>query len=64
MRAGDVASAGVGYAGERIAFTVPAFSVVIIVMTAGWLAVVAMLTSLCAQRVAFGGAAWHPAGTA
>lgn len=52
------------YAGERLAFTVPAFSVVIIVMTAGWLAVVAMLTSLCAQRVAFGGAAWHPAGTA
>ena len=64
VRTGDVASAGVVYAGERLAFTVPAFSVVIIVMTAAWLAVVAMLTSVRAQRVTFAGAASHPAGTA
>jgi hypothetical protein len=53
VRAGDVASAGVVFAGERLAFTVPAFAAVTVVLTAMWLGSVALLTSARAERMAF-----------
>jgi AAA family ATP:ADP antiporter len=36
MRAGDVLSAGLVFVGETLAFTVPAFAVVNIVLTGAW----------------------------
>jgi AAA family ATP:ADP antiporter len=43
QRAGDVIQAGVVFIGERLAFAVPAFAAVNVVLVAGWLAVVALL---------------------
>ena len=43
MRAGDVLQAGVVFIGERLAFTVPAFAIVNLVLAVGWIAVVAAL---------------------
>ena len=45
MRAGDVLQAGVVYAGERVALAVPGFAAVNVVLTCGWLAVVALLNA-------------------
>jgi AAA family ATP:ADP antiporter len=43
MRAGDVVSASMVFAGERLAFTVSAFASVNVVLAGVWIAVVAML---------------------
>jgi ATP:ADP antiporter, AAA family len=43
MRAGDVLQAGIVFVGERLAFTVPAFAAVNVVLALGWIAVVAAL---------------------
>jgi AAA family ATP:ADP antiporter len=43
MRAGDVVQAGIVFVGERLAFTVPAFAVVNVVMALGWIGIVAAL---------------------
>ena len=45
MRAGDVLQAGVVYAGERVALGVPGFAALNVVLTGGWLAVVAVLNA-------------------
>jgi AAA family ATP:ADP antiporter len=64
VRAGDVASAGVVFAGERLALTVPALSAVVVVLAAGWLGVATMLTALRAQRIAATGPPGRTAETA
>jgi ATP:ADP antiporter, AAA family len=64
VRAGDVSSAGVVFAGERLALTVPAFSAVTIVLTGAWLGVVALLVSLRARRMAAAGERQRAAETA
>jgi ATP:ADP antiporter, AAA family len=43
MRAGDVLQAGIVFVGQRLAFTVPAFAAVNLVLALGWIAVVAAL---------------------
>jgi AAA family ATP:ADP antiporter len=43
MRMGDVVQAGVVFVGERLAFAVPAFAAVNVLLVGGWLAVVALL---------------------
>jgi len=43
MRAGDVVQAGVVFARERLAFTVPGFAALNVVLVGAWLAVVAMI---------------------
>jgi AAA family ATP:ADP antiporter len=50
VRAGDLASAGLVFAGESLAFTVSAFAVLNIGLVAVWLGVVAMLTAFQARR--------------
>jgi AAA family ATP:ADP antiporter len=52
VRAGDVLSAGLVFVGERLALSVPAFAAIVVVLTAAWLGVVAMLSSLRTQRAA------------
>jgi len=52
VRMGDVASAALVFIGERLAFAVPAFAAVIVVLTAVWLIVITRLNALRAQRVA------------
>jgi AAA family ATP:ADP antiporter len=64
VRVGDVASAGLVFAGERLALGVPAFAAVIVVLTLVWVGVVMALTSLRAHRVAeMEGHAAHPSAT-
>jgi AAA family ATP:ADP antiporter len=43
VRAGDVLSAGIVFAGERLALTVPAFAAVTLVLAGAWLGVVGLL---------------------
>jgi AAA family ATP:ADP antiporter len=43
VRSGDVLSAGVVFAGERLAFAVPAFAGINVALAGAWLAVVALL---------------------
>ena len=52
VRAGDVASAGLVFAGERLAFTVSAFAGLQVGLVAAWLAVVGLLTVAQARRAA------------
>ena len=52
VRAGDVLQAGVVYAGERAALAVPGFAAVNVVLTCGWLAVVAALNARLRAAVA------------
>jgi len=52
MRAGDVLQAGVVFVGERLAFTIPAFAVVNVVLAAGWIAIVAALNPEYRRQVA------------
>ena len=52
VRAGDVAQAGIVFVGERLAFTVPAFAAVNVVLVGAWLAVVGLLTVVRARRLA------------
>ena len=46
VRAGDVVQAGLVFVGERLAFAVPAFAAVNLVLVGGWLAVVVLLNRL------------------
>jgi AAA family ATP:ADP antiporter len=50
VRAGDVVQAGIVLAGERLAFTVPAFAAVNLVLASGWLAVAGLLNVALRQR--------------
>jgi AAA family ATP:ADP antiporter len=50
VRMGDVASAGLVFVGERLAFAVPAFAVVNVVLVGGWLAVVGMLNATLRRK--------------
>ena len=50
MRAGDVVQAGLVFIGERLAFAVPAFAMVNIVLVGGWLAVVVALNRLLKEK--------------
>ena len=43
VRAGDVLSAGIVFAGERLALAVPAFAAITLVLAGAWLGVVALL---------------------
>ena len=52
VRAGDVVQAGIVFVGERLAFTVPAFAAVNVVLVGVWLAVVGLLTVVRARRLA------------
>lgn len=52
VRAGDVAAAGLVFVGEWLAFTVPAFAVVVVALSACWLAVVGRVAVLRARRAA------------
>jgi ATP:ADP antiporter, AAA family len=52
VRAGDVAQAGIVFVGERLAFSVPAFAAVNVVLVGAWLAVVGLLTVVRARRLA------------
>jgi AAA family ATP:ADP antiporter len=45
VRTGDVLQAGLVFAGERLAFAVPAFAVVNVVLVGAWLAVVGLLNA-------------------
>ena len=46
VRAGDVLQAALVFAGERLAFAVPAFAAVNLMLVGGWLAVVVLLNRL------------------
>jgi len=50
MRIGDVASAGLVFVGERLAFAIPVFAVVNIVLVGGWIGVVALLNSTLRRK--------------
>jgi AAA family ATP:ADP antiporter len=52
VRAGDVASAGIVFAGERLAFAVPTFAAINLLLVGGWLVVVGQLTRLRVRRTA------------
>jgi ATP:ADP antiporter, AAA family len=52
VRAGDVAQAGMVFAGERVGFTVPAFAAANVALSGAWLVVVGLLVALRARRVA------------
>ena len=51
MRAGDVLQAGIVFVGERLAFTVPAFAAVNVVLTLGWIAIVVALNPAYREQV-------------
>jgi ATP:ADP antiporter, AAA family len=51
VRAGDVAQAGLVFAGERLAFSVPAFAAVNVALSGAWLVVVGLLAALRARRM-------------
>jgi AAA family ATP:ADP antiporter len=61
VRAGDVVSAGVVFAGERLALSVPQFAGVVAVLAICWLAIVALLGTLRSRTPA---AAVRPAESA
>jgi AAA family ATP:ADP antiporter len=52
MRAGDVIQAGIVFAGERLAMTVPAFAAVNVVLVGAWLGIAALLNATRAQMAA------------
>ena len=52
VRAGDVTSAGLVFAGERLALTVPAFAAVIVCLAGAWLVVTGRLARLRLHRFA------------
>jgi len=51
VRAGDVASAAIVFAGERLAFTVTTFAAVNVVLAGAWLIVVGLLTVAHTRRM-------------
>jgi AAA family ATP:ADP antiporter len=52
VRTGDLASAGLVFAGERLALSVPAFAAITLALTGAWLGVVRLLASTRAERIA------------
>jgi AAA family ATP:ADP antiporter len=52
MRAGDVLQAGIVFVGERLAFTVPMFAGLNIVLTLGWITIVTFLNSAYRMKAA------------
>ena len=52
VRAGDVATAGLVLAGERLALTISAFAAVNVALSGAWLVVVGLLAALRARRAA------------
>ena len=50
VRVGDVLSAGVVYAGERLALAVPGFAAITLVLVGGWLATVALINAYTARQ--------------
>jgi AAA family ATP:ADP antiporter len=52
VRSGDVIQAGIVFTGERLAFAVPAFAAINVVLTGLWLVVVAMLNVTLARKAA------------
>jgi ATP:ADP antiporter, AAA family len=50
VRAGDVLSAGIVFAGERLALAVPAFAAVTLVLAGAWLGIVAALNAQLKSR--------------
>ena len=52
VRAGDVIQAGIVFAGERLALTVPAFAAINVVLAGAWLGIVALLNATRAQMAA------------
>jgi len=52
VRAGDVAQAGIVFAGERLAFTVPAFAALNVLLACAWLGVAGMLAATRGRRLA------------
>ena len=52
MRTGDVIQAGVVFVGERLAFAVPAFAAVNVVLVGAWLAVAALLNLTLRRKAA------------
>jgi ATP:ADP antiporter, AAA family len=57
MRAGDVIMAGVVYTGERLAFSVPGFAALNVVLVGAWLSVAALLNLNLKQKASEGKAA-------
>ena len=55
MRAGDVVQAFIVYGGERVSLGVPGFAALNVVLTGGWLAVVAALNARLRARAKAGG---------
>jgi AAA family ATP:ADP antiporter len=55
VRMGDVIQAGIVFIGERLAFAVPAFATVSIVLVGAWLAVVALLNGQLRAKAAQAG---------
>jgi AAA family ATP:ADP antiporter len=51
VRAGDVLQAGIVLVGERLAFAVPAFAAINVLLVGGWLLVLTRLTRLRVQRM-------------
>ena len=56
VRMGDVLQAGLVFLGERLAFAVPAFAAVILVLVGGWLGVVTLLNKQLRAKAAEAGA--------
>ncbi len=56
MRAGDVVQAFIVYGGERVSLGVPGFAALNVVLTGGWLAVVAALNARLRAQAKAGGA--------
>jgi AAA family ATP:ADP antiporter len=50
VRMGDVASAGIVFVGEHLAFAIPAFALINVVLVGGWLGVVALLNSMIRRK--------------
>jgi ATP:ADP antiporter, AAA family len=56
VRMGDVVQAGLVYLGERLAFAVPTFAAVSLVLVGGWLGVVTLLNQQLREKAAKAGA--------
>jgi AAA family ATP:ADP antiporter len=61
VRMGDVASALLVFIGERLAFSVPIFAAVIVVLTGLWLLVIVRLNALRTREVPIPSARTHAA---
>jgi AAA family ATP:ADP antiporter len=57
VRIGDLASAGLVFAGEQLVLSVPAFAGITLALTGAWLGIVRLLASTRAERLALAPAA-------